>query len=66
MKAAVYDKWDVIFDMVVGKTSFSRYKKSLNPKGYYLAVAGGLNDMIQMIRTSITGGEKGNVAISVV
>ncbi len=52
------ERWDVIFDMVVGKTSFSRYKKSLNPKGYYLAVAGGLNDMIQMIWTSITGGKK--------
>lgn len=50
--------WDVIFDMVVGKTSFSRYKKSLTPKGYYLAVAGGLSDMLQMVRTSITGGKK--------
>lgn len=51
-------KWDIIFDMVVGKTSFSRYKKSLNPKGYYLAVAGGMKDMLQMIWTSITGGKK--------
>ena len=52
------EKWDIIFDVVVGKTSFSRYKKSLNPNGYYLAVAGGLSDMIQMVLTSITGGKK--------
>ena len=52
------EHWDLIFDVVVGKTSFSRYKKSLNPKGQYLAVAGGLNDMLQMILTSVTGGKK--------
>ena len=52
------EKWDIIFDIVVGKTSFSRYKKSLNPKGFYLAVAGGLKDMMLMIWTSITGGKK--------
>lgn len=52
------EKWDIIFDIVAGKTSFSRYKKSLNPKGYYLAVAGGLKDMMLMIWTSITGGKK--------
>lgn len=52
------EKWDIIFDIVVGKTSFSRYKSLLNPKGYYLAVAGGINDAIQMILTSITGGKK--------
>jgi NADPH2:quinone reductase len=52
------EKWDVIFDVVVGSTSFSRYKKSLHPGGYYLAVAGGLNDMLHMVLTSITGGKK--------
>lgn len=52
------EKWDIIFDIVVGDTSFSRYKNSLNPNGYYLAVAGGLSDMIQMVLTSITGGKK--------
>jgi NADPH:quinone reductase-like Zn-dependent oxidoreductase len=52
------EQWDIIFDMVVGKTSFSRSKRSLTPRGFYLAVAGGLNDMLQMIRTSITGGKK--------
>ncbi len=52
------EKWDIIFDIVVGKTSFSHFKKSLNPGGYYLAVAGGLNDIIQMVWTSIAGGKK--------
>jgi NADPH:quinone reductase-like Zn-dependent oxidoreductase len=50
--------WDVIFDMAVGRTSFSRARKALRPKGYYLAVAGGLKELLQMIRTSITGGKK--------
>lgn len=52
------EKWDIILDIVVGDTSFSRFKNSLSPKGYYLAVAGGLNDAIQMILTSISGGKK--------
>jgi NADPH:quinone reductase-like Zn-dependent oxidoreductase len=52
------EKWDIIFDIVVGDTSFKHCKKTLNPKGYYLAVAGGFNNMIQMIRTSMTGGKK--------
>ena len=52
------EKWDIIFDIVVGKTSFSRFKSSLNPNGYYLAVAGGLVDAIHMVLTSITGGKK--------
>lgn len=50
--------WDVILDVVVGKTSFKRFRNSLTPNGYYLAVAGGLNDMLQMIRTSYGGGKK--------
>jgi NADPH:quinone reductase-like Zn-dependent oxidoreductase len=52
------EKWDIIFDIVVGKTSFPRFKNSLNPNGYYLAVAGGLGDAIHMVLTSITGGKK--------
>ena len=50
--------WDVIFDVVVGKTSFARVKKSLNPKGSYLAVAGGVKDMFSMLGTSLSGGKK--------
>ena len=56
--ARTKEHWDVILDVVVGKTSFSRFKNSLTPKGYYLAVAGGLNDMMQMLRTSVGGGKK--------
>ena len=52
------EKWDIIFDMVVGQTSFKRAKSVLNPLGYYLAVAGGLNDMVHMIWTSVRGGRK--------
>lgn len=52
------EKWDLIFDVVVGKTSFSQCKNSLTPHGYYLAVAGGLNDLLHMIRTSMTSGRK--------
>ena len=52
------EKWDIIFDIVVGKTSFSSCKNSLNSGGFYLAVAGGINDMMQMIWTSIIGGKK--------
>ncbi len=51
-------KWDVILDVVVGHTSFSKYKNSLQPQGYYLAVAGGIGDMLQMARTSLGGGRK--------
>ncbi len=52
------EKWDVILDIVVKNTSFSKHKKSLNTNGYYLAIAGGLNDMLQMMWTSIKGGKK--------
>lgn len=51
-------KWDAILDVVVGATSFSKYKNSLQAKGFYLAVAGGIGDMLQMARTSIAGGRK--------
>ncbi|PLX11165.1 MAG: NAD(P)-dependent alcohol dehydrogenase, partial [Marinilabiliales bacterium] len=49
------ERWDIILDVVVGKTSFSRFKKSLNSNGYYLAVAGGLKDMLMMMWTSLRG-----------
>lgn len=52
------ENWDIIFDTVVGKTSFRKYKKILRPRGYYLAVAGGLNDMLNMVWTSLVGGRK--------
>ena len=52
------EKWDVILDVVVKKTSFSKNRNSLTQKGKYLAIAGGLNDLLQMIWTSIKGGKK--------
>jgi NADPH:quinone reductase-like Zn-dependent oxidoreductase len=52
------ETFDIIFDTVAGKTSFSRYKRSLKPGGRYLAVAGGLKELFQMIATSVTGGRK--------
>ena len=52
------ETYDIIWDSVVGKTSFSRCKGSLTPKGLYLAVAGGLQEAVQMLWTSMTGGKK--------
>ena len=52
--------YDVIVDIVPGKTSFARCKGSLTPDGLYLAVAGGLREMGQMLWTSIRGGKKVN------
>ena len=50
--------YDLIVDPVVGKTSFSACKNSLTPSGRYLAVAGGLPELFQMLWTSMTGGRK--------
>lgn len=52
------EKYDVILDVVVGKTSFSKAKKVLKPKGKYLAVAGGIKELWLMIYTSVLGGKK--------
>lgn len=50
--------YDAILDVVVGKTSYSRCKNSLEPKGLYLAVAGGINEMLWMLWTSLFGKKK--------
>jgi NADPH:quinone reductase-like Zn-dependent oxidoreductase len=50
--------YDVIFDMVPGKSSFARYKACLKPNGLYLAGAGGLESFAQMAWTALTGGKK--------
>jgi NADPH:quinone reductase-like Zn-dependent oxidoreductase len=50
--------YDIIFDTVVGKTSFAGCKNSLNQNGLYLAVAGGLKELFQMLRTSLIGNKK--------
>ena len=51
-------RYDVIFDMVPGKSSFARDQSSLKPNGLYLAGAGGLGSFAQMAWTGITGGKK--------
>lgn len=56
--AELNESWDIVFDVVVGKTSFARCKSSLNPGGCYLAVAGGLKELMQMLWTSIIPGKK--------
>ncbi len=53
------ERYDAIFDAVVGKTSFSRCKRSLAPGGLYLAVAGGLKEMLQMPWTAAMSGLRG-------
>lgn len=50
--------YDVILDMVPGKSSFARYQSSLQPNGLYLAGAGGLESFAQMAWTGLTGGKK--------
>ena len=52
------ETYDLILDPVVGKTSFSRCKNSLKHNGRYLAVAGGLRELIQMLWTSMIGSKK--------
>jgi len=50
--------YDVILDMVPGKSLFARYKPSLKPNGLYLAGAGGLDSFAQMAWTGLVGGKK--------
>jgi NADPH:quinone reductase-like Zn-dependent oxidoreductase len=52
------ETYDIIFDTVAGKTSFSGCKNSLKEKGLYLAVAGGLREIVQALWTSMIGGKK--------
>ena len=42
------ETYDIIFD-TVGKTSFSRCKRSLKPNGIYLEAAIGLNDLNNIV-----------------
>ena len=52
------ETYDIILDMVVGKTPFSVCRHSLKQDGFYLAVAGGLRELIQMLWTSVIGSKK--------
>ena len=58
------EAYDLILD-TVGKTSFSRCKKSLKQKGVYLPVVMDLTELVQIMWTSMTGGKKvkGGVAV---
>jgi NADPH:quinone reductase-like Zn-dependent oxidoreductase len=50
--------YDVILDMIPGKSSFACYQSSLKPNGLYLSGAGGLEAFAQMAWTGLTGGKK--------
>jgi NADPH:quinone reductase-like Zn-dependent oxidoreductase len=52
------ETYDIIFDVVGGKISYSRCRDSLKENGYFLAVAGGLKEAIQMVWTSAIGDKK--------
>ena len=52
------ETYDLILDAVVGKTSFSGCRDSLKQNGRYLAVAGGMKEMMQMLWTSMLGSKK--------
>jgi len=52
------ETYNIIFDTVVGKTSFSGCRNLLKQNGFYLAVAGGLKELIQMLWTSVIGSKK--------
>jgi NADPH:quinone reductase-like Zn-dependent oxidoreductase len=52
------DTYDVIFDIVPGRASFSHDKVALKPNGLYLAGAGGLKEFARMAWTGLTGGKK--------
>lgn len=56
------EKYDLVFD-VLGKSSFSRVKKVLNPGGRYLLASFKLRHLLQMMRTKIFGGGKGKKMI---
>lgn len=51
------ETYDIIFD-TVGKTSFSKSKKSLKEHGIYLATVAGLPQFARMISTSVRGRKK--------
>ncbi len=57
------ETYDVIFD-ILGKSSFSRGKKSLKKNGSYLYASFKTRKLLQMLRTSIIGKKKVICAIS--
>ncbi len=55
--------YDLIFD-VLGKGSFTRSKKSLNPNGRYICASFKMKKVFQMMWTSLVGGKKLICALS--
>ena len=51
------ETYDIIFD-TVGKSSFSRSKKSLKPRGFYLTTVPTLAIILQALWTSVVGKKK--------
>lgn len=51
------ESYDLIID-ILGKGSFSKYKASLRPNGIYMPVSFKSSKLLQMIRTSVTGGKR--------
>jgi NADPH:quinone reductase-like Zn-dependent oxidoreductase len=56
--------YDIIFD-ILGKGSFSLFKKSLNKTGVYLLASFKSKKLLQMLWTSIRGGKKVVCALSI-
>ena len=57
------ETYDVIFD-TVGKSSFSRSKRSLKKKGFYLLANPGLSQTVRGLWTSITSDKKVIIALA--
>ena len=51
------ETYDLIFD-ILGRSSFSRLKRSLKPNGIYLLASYKMKALLQMLWTSITGGKQ--------
>jgi NADPH:quinone reductase-like Zn-dependent oxidoreductase len=51
------ETYDLIID-ILGKGSFSQYRASLRPGGIYMPVSFKTGKLLQMLRTSVTGGKK--------
>lgn len=57
------ETYDLIFD-ILGKSSFARCKNALKPNGVLLFASFKMKQLLQMLRTSMTGGKKVVCAIA--
>ena len=51
------ETYDLVFD-ILGKSSFSKVKSCLKPKGRYLLASFKMGKVLQMLRTKFTGGKR--------